>query len=150
MADGLWPMAYSMADGRWPMTDARCLMTDDQCDGLWLMPDAQCTMSDVRCLMPDAGLCPMIDGRWPTSYAWCPMPDALRPEAWHMAHAFHIQASLEICAGWYPDIYARKLGDGAYLMSPMNATHALCSLVTAGIIVFCTVRLQEIKVLVFV
>jgi len=62
---------------------------------------------------------------------------------------FLCQATIEIIAGWAPDWYFHKVligGEAAYAMSPINAAYALCSLLTCLIIVFVTVRLEEVKI----
>jgi hypothetical protein len=64
------------------------------------------------------------------------------------AVAFLIQAILEIIAAYFPEVYTRKIGNDAYAMSPMNAVHSVCSLCTCTMIVFCTVRLEEMKIVV--
>jgi hypothetical protein len=68
------------------------------------------------------------------------------------AVAFMVQASIEIMAGWYPEIYFRKIfinGQPAYAMSPMNAAYALCSLITCTVIVFVTVKYEELQIAVY-
>ena len=67
------------------------------------------------------------------------------------ACTFLIQASLEILAGWVPDLYERQLYFGAdksplYVLTPIQFVHGCCSLLTSAIIVFCTVRFEELKI----
>lgn len=64
--------------------------------------------------------------------------------------AFLCQATLEIIAGWFPHVYLEEIllgGHKIYAMSPMNAAYALFSLITATIIVFVTVKYEELKII---
>jgi len=66
------------------------------------------------------------------------------------AFTYLCQGGLDFMVGWFPSVYdiKVKIGDTElYAVSPIEASHALCSLVCSTIIVFVTVKYEEIAMI---
>jgi len=64
---------------------------------------------------------------------------------------FLTQATIDIISIYFPELYAREIainGQKLYAMSPMNAVYHLCALCTATVIVFVSVKIEEIKIII--